>query len=157
MILVSSCLAGMKVRYNGTACLEESLTRLLDSGIAIPVCPELLGGFFTPREPAEIIGGTGGDVLEGKAKVVDRTGKDVTGMYLKGAYVTLETARELGAATVVLKQNSPSCGSTMIYNGEFAGMKVPGEGVTTALLRKNGIEVISEDELAARVEEFGLA
>ncbi|MNI92019.1 hypothetical protein D3C73_1497620 [compost metagenome] len=71
--------------------------------------------------------------------------------------MTLETAREFGAATVVLKQNSPSCGSTMIYNGEFAGRKIPGEGVTAALLRRNGIEVISEDELAARVEEFRLS
>lgn len=157
MILVSSCLAGMKVRYNGTDCLEESLKRLLDSGKAVAVCPELLGGFSTPREPAEIIGGTGEDVLDGKAKVIDRSGNDVTGMYVKGAHVTLETARKLGAVTVVLKQNSPSCGSTMIYNGEFAGVKIPGEGVTTALLRKNGIEVLSEDGLAARAEEFGHA
>ncbi|WP_310829810.1 DUF523 domain-containing protein [Paenibacillus pedocola] len=154
MILVSSCLAGMKVRYNGTDCLEESLMSLLDSGKAIAVCPELLGGFSTPREPAEIVGGTGEDVLNGKARVIDRSGNDVTGMYLKGAYVTLEKARASGATSVVLKQNSPSCGSTMIYNGEFAGRKIHGEGVTAALLRINGIEVISEDELAARLEEF---
>jgi uncharacterized protein YbbK (DUF523 family) len=137
--------------------LEEGLKRLLDGGRAVAVCPELLGGFSTPREPAEIIGGTGEDVLDGKARVVTRSGKDVTGMYLKGARKTLDTALELGAATVVLKQNSPSCGSTMIYNGEFTGRKIPGGGVTAALLRKNGIEVISEDEFAARADEFGLA
>ncbi|MNH37157.1 hypothetical protein D3C79_980220 [compost metagenome] len=95
-------------------------------------------------------------MLDGKARVINRSGNDVTGMYLKGAHMTLETAREFGAATVVLKQNSPSCGSTMIYNGEFAGRKIPGEGVTAALLRRNGIEVISEEEFSARLEEFEL-
>ncbi|MNO47649.1 hypothetical protein D3C76_379690 [compost metagenome] len=145
MILVSSCLAGMKVRYNGTDCLDETIQKLLYENKAIAVCPELLGGFSTPREPAEIIGGNGEDVLAGTAKVVDRSGKDVTDMYLKGAYITLAKAQEVSATLVVLKENSPSCGSTMIYNGEFKGKKIAGNGVTTALLRKNGIEVTSEE------------
>ncbi|OMD43762.1 DUF523 domain-containing protein [Paenibacillus odorifer] len=145
MILVSSCLAGMKVRYNGTDCLDEMIQKLLNEDKAIAVCPELLGGFSTPREPAEIIGGNGEDVLAGIAKVVDRSGTDVTDMYLKGAYITLAKAQEVSATMVVLKENSPSCGSTMIYNGEFKGKKIAGNGVTTALLRKNGIEVTSEE------------
>lgn len=108
--------------------------------------------------------GTGGnyrrrreDVLEGTARVMDRSGNDVTEMYLKGAYETLEKAREIGATTVVLKENSPSCGSTMIYNGQFAGVKIPGQGVTSALLRRNGIEVISEQQLSARLEALECA
>ncbi|OME70097.1 hypothetical protein BSK65_14020 [Paenibacillus odorifer] len=145
MILVSSCLAGMKVRYNGTDCLDEKIQKLLNDNQAIAVCPELLGGFSTPREPAEIIGGNGEDVLAGTAKVVDRSGTDVTDMYLKGAYITLAKAQEVSATMVVLKENSPSCGSSMIYNGEFKGKKISGNGVTTALLRKNGIEVTSEE------------
>ncbi|KAA1179238.1 DUF523 domain-containing protein [Paenibacillus sp. B2(2019)] len=145
MILVSSCLAGMKVRYNGTDCLDEKIQKLLNENQAIAVCPELLGGFSTPREPAEIIGGNGEDVLAGTAKVVDRSGTDVTDMYLKGAYITLAKAQEVSATMVVLKENSPSCGSSMIYNGEFKGKKIAGNGVTTALLRKNGIEVTSEE------------
>ncbi|MEK3658483.1 DUF523 domain-containing protein [Paenibacillus sp. FSL R5-0744] len=145
MILVSSCLAGMKVRYNGTDCLDEKIQKLLNDNQAIAVCPELLGGFSTPREPAEIIGGNGEDVLAGTAKVVDRSGTDVTDMYLKGAYITLAKAQEVSATMVVLKENSPSCGSSMIYNGEFKGKKIAGNGVTTALLRKNGIEVTSEE------------
>ncbi|HEY4429577.1 MAG TPA: DUF523 domain-containing protein [Paenibacillus sp.] len=145
MILVSSCLAGMKVRYNGTDCLDETIQKLLNENKAIAVCPELLGGFSTPREPAEIIGGDGEDVLAGTAKVVDRSGTDVTDMYLKGAYITLAKAQEVSATLVVLKENSPSCGSTMIYNGEFKGKKIAGNGVTTALLRKNGIKVTSEE------------
>ncbi|NQX44637.1 DUF523 domain-containing protein [Paenibacillus tritici] len=154
MIIVSSCLAGMKVRYNGTDCLEQGIRQLLDSRQAVAVCPELMGGFSTPREPAEIIGGTGKDVLEGKARVIDRTGNDVTAMYIEGAYAALEQVRSLAATLVVLKENSPSCGSSMIYNGEFAGVRIPGEGVTSALLRQHGIEVISEQQLAARLPEL---
>jgi uncharacterized protein YbbK (DUF523 family) len=135
----------MKVRYNGTDCLDETIQKLLNENKAIAVCPELLGGFSTPREPAEIIGGDGEDVLAGTAKVVDRSGTDVTDMYLKGAYITLAKAQEVSATLVVLKENSPSCGSTMIYNGEFKGKKIAGNGVTTALLRKNGIKVTSEE------------
>lgn len=142
--MVSSCLAGMKVRYNGTDCLDEKIQKLLNENQAIAVCPELLGGFSTPREPAEIVGGDGEDVLAGTAKVVDRSGTDVTELYLKGAYITLEKAQEVSATMVVLKENSPSCGSTMIHNGEFKGKKIAGNGVTAALLRKNGIEVTSE-------------
>ncbi len=143
--MVSSCLAGMKVRYNGTDCLDEKIQKLLNENQAIAVCPELLGGFSTPREPAEIVGGDGEDVLAGTAKVVDRSGIDVTELYLKGAYITLQKAQEVSATMVVLKENSPSCGSTMIYNGEFKGKKIAGNGVTAALLRKNGIEVTSEE------------
>lgn len=155
MIIVSSCLAGMKVRYNSTDCLDETIHQLLDNNRAVAVCPELLGGFSTPREPAEIVGGDGGAVLDGTAKVMDRLGNDVSEMYILGAYKTLEQARNAGASIVVLKENSPSCGSSMIYNGAFAGQKIPGEGVTAALLRRNGIEVISEEQLPARLGELG--
>jgi len=148
MILVSSCLAGLEVRYNGTHCLDEKIRLLLEDGQAITVCPELLGGFSTPREPAEIVGGSGGDVLDGKAKVVEESGRDVTEQYIKGAYATLRKAQEIDATVVILKEFSPSCGSSMIYNGEFKGKKIVGNGVTTALLKRNGIQVVSEERLA---------
>ncbi|ULT59646.1 DUF523 domain-containing protein [Neobacillus drentensis] len=146
MILVSSCLAGLKVRYNGTHSLDERLAKLIEENKAFTVCPELLGGFSTPREPAEIIGGDGEDVLDGKAKVVEKSGKDVTELYIKGAYAALEMAKNTNATLVVLKENSPSCGSTMIYNGEFKGKKVVGNGVTSSLLKRNGFQVISEEQ-----------
>ena len=145
MILVSSCLAGRKVRYNGTDRLDERIRQLVEEKQAVMVCPELMGGFKTPRPPAEIVGGTGEDVLDGRAKVMDNRGNDVTGMYVAGAMKTLETAREVGATAVVLKENSPSCGSMEIYNGHFSGIKIPGAGVTAALLRRNGIQVFSEE------------
>jgi uncharacterized protein YbbK (DUF523 family) len=146
MILVSSCLAGLKVRYNGTHCLDHKILQLVEENKAVTICPELLGGLTTPREPAEIIGGDGEDVLDGRAKVVNKSGKDVTAFFVKGAYAALEKAKEIGATIVVLKENSPSCGSSMIYNGEFMGTKIVGSGVTAALLKRNGLQVISEEQ-----------
>ena len=146
MILVSSCLAGLEVRYNGTHSLNSKLRKLVEENKAITICPELLGGFSTPREPAEIIGGDGEDVLDGKAKVIEKSGRDVTEIYLKGAYATLEKAKKINATIVVLKENSPSCGSLMIYNGEFKGKKIIGNGVTSASLKRNGLQVISEEQ-----------
>src|SRR5437762_2611200 len=119
MILVSSCLAGVEVRFNGTHCLDKKIRQLIEENQAITVCPELLGGFLTPREPAEIVAGNGIDVLDGKAKVFEKSGRDVTELYIKGAYVTLRKAQEVNATVVILKEYSPSCGSSMIYNGEF--------------------------------------
>ncbi|MED3553235.1 DUF523 domain-containing protein [Cytobacillus praedii] len=153
MILVSSCLAGLEVRYNGTHCLDKKIRQMIENKLAITVCPELLGGFSTPREPDEIVGGNGEDVLDGKAKVIEKSGKDVTKLYIKGAYSTLRKAQEVGATVVILKEFSPSCGSTMIYNGEFKGKKIVGNGVTTALLERNGIQVVSEERITDFLEE----
>lgn len=146
MILVSSCLAGFEVRYNGSHSLDNRVLSLIKNGKAIAVCPELMGGFSTPRESAEIVGGTGEDVLNGTARVVEKSGRDVTDLYLKGAYETLIKAKEVNATIVVLKEYSPSCGSKMIYSGEFRNEKMAGNGVTSALLLKNHIRVISEEE-----------
>ncbi|SES25380.1 Uncharacterized conserved protein YbbK, DUF523 family [Gracilibacillus ureilyticus] len=154
MILVSACLAGHNVRYDGSHQLDDSIRKLTEEGKAVTVCPELAGGFSTPREPAEILGGSGEDVLDGKAKVIEKSGRDVTELYIKGAEHTLEKAQRLQATTVVLKENSPSCGSSLIYNGEFSGQKIAGNGVTTALLKRNGIQVISETQFAERVSSY---
>lgn len=155
MILVSSCLAGLEVRYNGTHCLNNKIRLMIDQKKALTVCPELLGGFSTPREPAEIIGGDGDDVLDGKAKVIEKSGRDVTDLYIMGAYTTLRKAQEYHTTAVFLKEFSPSCGSSMIYNGEFKGKKIPGNGVTTALLKRNGIRVVSEEGLSDLLQEEG--
>ncbi|XRG77948.1 DUF523 domain-containing protein [Rossellomorea sp. GAMAL-10_SWC] len=154
MILVSSCLAGLEVRYNGSHSLDNRIQKLLQVNRAITVCPELLGGFLTPREPAEIVGGDGEDVLDGKAKVVEKSGRDVTELYIKGAYHTLRKAQEVNATIIVLKEYSPSCGSAMIYNGEFKAKKVVGNGITTALLKRNGLRVISEEKLTDILDEI---
>lgn len=154
MIMISACLAGLNVRYDGWHCLQPKLAQMVANEEAITVCPEVLGELSIPRDPAEIVGGDGYDVLDGKAKVVTNKGKDVTAHFLKGAQLTLQKALEVGATTVILKENSPSCGSEFIYNGEFNGSKRMGVGVTAALLKRNGIDVISEQQFLNNNYEF---
>jgi len=147
MIIVSGCLCGINCKYNGENNLNEKVSKLLRSGEAIPVCPEQLGGQSTPRAAHEIIGGTGADVLDGKARILGPEGDDVTEEFIRGAEETLKIAKECGAKTAVLKARSPSCGKGMIYDGTFSGNKIPGNGVTAELLIRNGIKVITEEEL----------
>lgn len=55
MIVVSACLAGLKVRYNGSHRLDQRIEELVQEGKAVTVCPELLGGFSTPRPPLKLL------------------------------------------------------------------------------------------------------
>jgi uncharacterized protein YbbK (DUF523 family) len=154
MILVSACLAGLDVKYNGSHNLDEKIKKWFDEKKAIPICPEVLGGLSIPREPAEIVGGEGEDVLDGHAKVITNNGIDVTEQFIKGANETLKIALDLNATMVILKERSPSCGSSMIYSGEFNGNKKRGTGVTAALLKRNGIQVLSEENFMVLLNEM---
>lgn len=112
---------------------------------------------FNPKEPAEIVRGDGEDVLSGAARVVTSKNTDVSDMFVRGAYGVLARARREGGFMAILKEKSPSCGSSEIYNGEFSGTLVPGKGVTAALLEKNGIMVFSEKQINdARVFMAGM-
>lgn len=113
----------------------------------IPVCPEVFGGLTTPRTPNEIVGGDGDDVIDGEAKVITKDGEDVTEEFIKGARRALEIARIFNIKKAILKQRSPSCGNGKIYDGTFSGNLIEGDGVTAALFKRNGIEVISEEDL----------
>lgn len=147
MYIVSACLCGINCKYSGGNNLNEEVLKLFKEGKAIPVCPEQLGGLETPRPPAEITFGTAKDILNGKGKVQDKNGRDVTEQFLKGAYETLKIAKEIGVAKAILKSNSPSCGCGRIYNGEFNGTLIEENGITAELLRQNGVEVITEENL----------
>ena len=140
MILVSACLAGYPCRYDGTAKADEGIVEMVRNGEAIPVCPELLGGLPTPRIPSELEL-DGAAVLLGKGKVLAENGKDMTQFFLKGAFETLKLCRLYGVERAVFKANSPSCGCGKIYDGTFSGNLKMGDGVTTALLKINGIPV----------------
>jgi uncharacterized protein YbbK (DUF523 family) len=144
--LVSACFAGIHCRYDGKHNRVEQIQELIKRGEAVPVCPEQLGGLSTPRKPAEIVGGDGHDVLDGKAKVVTVDGEDVTEAFVRGAYEALRVAQMLGVEEAVLKEKSPSCGNCIIYDGTFQGVKKAGQGVTAALLKRHGIKVVSEEE-----------
>lgn len=147
VVLVSACLLGVRCRYDGTSNPAREL--LTQPGVRlVPVCPEQLGGLPTPRPPAWLVGGTGRDVLAGRARVVNVHGEDVTQQFVKGAQETLRVARACGARRAILKEKSPSCGSCTVYvDGELTS----GEGVTAALLRQHGFEIISLDPPKERV------
>ncbi|TDC62096.1 DUF523 domain-containing protein [Actinomadura sp. GC306] len=149
-ILVSSCLEGRRVRYDGAAkpVGADLFERWRAEGRLVPFCPEVSGGLAVPRPPAEIVGGDGHAVLDGTARVRTDAGDDVTTEFLRGAHLALDTARRSGARIALLKESSPSCGSGRIYDGTFTGAPVPGAGVTTALLERAGIQVFNETDLA---------
>ncbi|RLQ87608.1 DUF523 domain-containing protein [Notoacmeibacter ruber] len=166
-ILVSACLLGRPVRYDGRPKLSNDaiIARWMEEGRVVSVCPEVAVGFPTPRPPAEIRGNQtkesapssqevdcreldGVSVLAGGASVVEQTGGEITDLFVRAAGDTVAIARRFGCRHAVLTDGSPSCGSTFIYDGSFSGNRVEGMGVTTAALREAGIEVWPETKLA---------
>ncbi|PJA84162.1 MAG: DUF523 domain-containing protein [Candidatus Nealsonbacteria bacterium CG_4_9_14_3_um_filter_37_13] len=137
IILCSACLLGIKCRYDGKDKLNKKVIELSKKKILIPVCPEQLGGLSTPREPAE---------QKGK-RVITKSGKDVTQNFKKGAKEVLKLAKLFGIKEAILKQKSPSCGFGKIYDGSFSGQLIKGNGVTAALLKRNKIKIITEEDL----------
>lgn len=146
-ILVSACLLGLNCKYNGENNLNTECLDLLKKHQLVPVCPEQLGGLCTPRAASEIIDGTGESVLEGLSKVVDKEGIDETAGFLQGAFETLKLYNTFECELAVLKARSPSCGRGKIYDGTFSGTTRAGNGVTVELLLRNGIKVLTEEEL----------
>jgi uncharacterized protein YbbK (DUF523 family) len=142
-VIVSACLLGAPVRYNGTdkKSGHPVLERWIAEGRVVSVCPEVLGGLGTPRPPAEVV------QVEGLRRVVANTGRDVTSEFEQGAALALDQALNNGIRVAVLKEGSPSCGSTWIYDGTFSGTRIAGEGMTAALLRSRGIRVFSEAQI----------
>jgi len=147
MILVSMCLVGINCNYKGESKPNEKVIELIRRGKAIPICPEQLGGLPTPRSGSRIISGSGEDVIDGKTKVITDDGNDVTENYMKGAELTLQLCKQFNITTVILKQGSPSCGKGKTQGGEKERILVEGNGVTVELLKRNGIEVYSEEDL----------
>lgn len=139
-ILVSACLLGCPVRYDGQSkpVHHELLQRWHANGWLVPFCPEQAGGLPTPRPAAEI-------QIDGR--IITGCGQDVTTPFVKGAEQALAVCREQRIQYAILKESSPSCGSSTVYDGQFRNRKIAGEGVTCKLLRRNNISVYSEEEL----------
>lgn len=147
-VLVSACLLGQPVRYDGQSkgIVSDWLTALGAEGRTLAFCPEVAGGLPTPRPPAERQG----------ERVLTASGLDVTTEFDRGAELALALCQAQGIRFALLKEGSPSCGSGRIYNGRFEGVSVTGEGKTTALLRRHGINVFSEDQLAELASALSL-
>ena len=136
--LVSACLIGINCKYDGLHNYNAKVVALGKHDTLIPVCPEQLGGLSSPRSPHEQKAG----------KVVTPEGEDHTEHFQRGARETLKIARLCGATEAVFKQRSPSCGVGQIYDVCFCRKVINGDGVTTGLLRSEGIRVISEEEIS---------
>ncbi|THH37169.1 DUF523 domain-containing protein [Aliishimia ponticola] len=159
-ILISACLIGQPVRYNGTdkrSGAEAILSRWQEEGRLVPICPELAAGLPVPRPPAEIIAAPdkagphpdGADVLARRAELRDVTGADLSDAFRRAADHAARLAARHGCRHAVLTDGSPSCGVTFIHDGTFTGRTVPGFGTTTAALRAAGLTVWPENRIAA--------
>lgn len=149
-VLISACLIGDPVRYDGTAktVTDHLIDRLAAEGRLVPICPELAGGLSVPRLPAEIEpGGTAAQVLEGQSKIIESNGRDVSHAYVAGAEMALDLARSEHCIAALLMDGSPSCGSRTIHDGQFAGRKIAGRGVTAERLARAGLKVFAHDDL----------
>ena len=140
-ILVSACLLGQPVRYDGrdngnkVSAYQAQLQHWQQQGQIIALCPEVLGGLPTPRLAAEISAG----------KVITRDGTDVSHEFQLGAQKSLQLAQQHGAVAALLAARSPSCGSDQIYNGDFNGTLIPGMGITVQLLEAHNIRCFSPE------------
>lgn len=138
-VLVSGCLVGDRVRYNGADKRVDSdvLERWQREGRLVRFCPEVAGGLGVPRPPAERQG----------ARIVTAQGVDVTREFERGAQLAVDLVRAQGITVAVLKENSPSCGSSQVNDGTFTGTRIGGAGLTTEHLRAAGVTVFSEAQL----------
>jgi len=149
-ILISRCLLGEKVRYDGGGKFIDHplIKKWLDEKRLIAVCPEVEGGLPIPRAAAEIQGNGGGEaVLQKQIFIKNTENEDVTKAFIKGAEIALKLAQGNNIKIAILKARSPSCGNSEIYDGSFSKKVISGEGVTTALLRQHGIQVYNEDQV----------
>ncbi len=148
-ILVSGCLLGQPVRYDGGSHGPFALlARWQAEGRLVAICPEMAGGLPSPRPAAEIPGGQGGEVLDGLRPVLTQAGEEVSAAFVAGAEQALALVRRHAIRLAVLKARSPSCGNLENYDGSFSGTRIAGEGVTAAALRRAGVRVFNESQLA---------
>ena len=140
-ILVSACLLGNPVRYDGESRPYAAVQALAERYELVPVCPECLGGLPIPRTASEI------DMHGGGERVVSSEGEDRTAAFVEGGRRCVEIARQEGCSIAVMKAKSPSCGSGLVYDGTFSGCLVPGDGIATRMLKAAGIRVFSEAEV----------
>ena len=142
MYIVSACLLGQNCKYDGENNLNEEVVEFCKNQKYITVCPESAGKLPAPRPPAEKIGD----------RIVDKEGKDVTDAFLRGADISLKTCMEMARISgeeiegAILKANSPSCGVGQIYDGTFSGTLTEGDGVFAGMLKRLGVEIITEKE-----------
>jgi len=140
--VISACLLGIPCRWDQEKKVNKKAMKIFLQGKALILCPEIMGNLPTPRPACETVNGDGYKVLKGKAKVMDKRGKDYTKFFLKGSKAALKIVKQHGIKKAILRANSPTCGTPCIFSGKFDGKKIRGQGVFAALLKQNGIKII---------------
>jgi uncharacterized protein YbbK (DUF523 family) len=147
--LVSGCLAAWPCGIDGTDYGMAGALRdlfALPTLRALPFCPEA-HSMGIPRTMPDLHGGDGVDVLEGRARVRDEHGADLTDAMIAGAEAMLSFARAERVELAVLTDMSAACGTQVISDG---CRLVPvrrfqkGVGVAAAMLLRAGIPVVSQ-------------
>ena len=138
-VLISACLLGDNVKYSGGNNLTPELVTLLEKYNVkiVKICPECFAGLTIPRVPSEIR----------EDKVFSKDGRDITEEFLSGAEKTYQVAKRKQVDFAILKERSPSCGSSYIYDGSFSGNVIQGQGLTAKKLSKENIIIFSEENL----------
>jgi uncharacterized protein YbbK (DUF523 family) len=142
-ILISACLIGDKVRYDGRSNYTPLIKQLMEKYELIPFCPEVEGGLLVPRNPSE----------QKNHKVFDNKGKEVTAYFEKGAELAYNICLYLNIRIAILKERSPSCGVHQVYDGSFSGKLVNGMGVTAKYLKQKGVAVFNEEEILSLLNQ----
>ncbi|MFK2821748.1 DUF523 domain-containing protein [Malaciobacter sp. WC5094] len=151
-LLISSCLLGEDVRYDGgnssiamgasfSFSQKELFMDILCENEIYSFCPEVSGGLTTPRQAAELVSSNK------PFKVLTKEEDDVTINFLLGAKNALDLCVNEGIKVALLKSKSPSCGNSLIYDGTFSDKLVEGKGLTARLLEENGVVVFNETQL----------
>ena len=139
-ILVSACLLGQKVRYDGSgkALADPIWQQWLQQERLVAICPECAGGLATPRAAAE---------RQYDGRILTCDGEEVTEAFERGAEEALRLAQQQSIHLAILKANSPSCGNEQIYDGSFQGHKIQGQGMAAQRLRESGVRVFNEFQI----------
>ena len=136
-IAVSACLLGENCKYNGGNNYSEKVAKYVEGHEVVPICPEVLGGLSTPREPAEIVGG----------EVKHKAGDSVDKEFRAGAKAALDIVLKNQVELVILQSRSPSCGVKTIYDGTFSGNIIPGQGVFAEMLKEAKIKAVDVEDI----------
>ncbi|MBQ9536379.1 MAG: DUF523 domain-containing protein [Desulfovibrionaceae bacterium] len=136
--VVSACLVGFAVRYDGRSKYVAALGELFKAGKCLPICPECLGGLGVPRLPCELLHG----------RVLRRDGVDVTKFFEEGVRLAIQKTKACQAKIAIVQNRSPSCGCGLVYDGTFSGSLIKGHGLWTHALLVHGITVYPWENFA---------
>ena len=140
ILLISACLVGENVKYDGGNNLIDQLDKLKEHFELQYICPEVQGGLTIPRLPCEIISFS-------PLKIENEYGIDLKDHFIDGSKIALELAQRLGIKYALLKSKSPSCGNDKIYDGTFSGNLIDAMGITAKTLHDHGIKVFNETQI----------